>query len=175
MKRPGPVVIDSEDIHMKVSELGKCIANEYSGVTGRPLLVGVLRGAAYFTADLARSASGRFDLDWLWVSTYGSGTTRSEVSLVKETALSVEGRHVLLVDDIFDSGSTLQWLADYMLARRAASVRTCVLLRKVGASIVDLQPDFVGYAVDVDWVAGYGIDHSDNHRSWPDIHSIDIF
>lgn len=170
--RPGPILFDAGAVQRRVAELAEEIDEAFKN-RGPPLVVGVLKGAAFFTSDLTRRLPGA-DLDWVWLSTYGRSTERSEVRLVKDLDQEVRDRHVLLVDDIFDSGTTLGWLHAHVAGRSPLSIDICTLLCKSNATDGAPRPRFVGFTVDVDWVAGYGIDYAEQHRGWADIHAVDI-
>lgn len=162
------VLIPRQDIAAEVAALGKRISQDYVGE--ELLLVTVLRGAALFSADLCREITGNVVLDFIAVSSYGSSTSTSGVvRFLKDLDESVEGRHVLIVEDIVDTGLTLNYLLDNLRSRNPKSLRTCTLLDKPSRRRVDISPDYCGFTIDDLFVVGYGLDFEQRYRNLPDI------
>jgi hypoxanthine phosphoribosyltransferase len=160
------VLIGTGELYQRIEDLARVISDDYAG--GTPHLVGVLRGAYQFTRDLSARLGVRHTVDFISVASYGSGTLSSgQVSLRQELADPVEGKDVLLVDDIVDTGHTLQWLLAHLEARRPRSVRTCCLLDKPSRRQVDVRTDYVGFPIDDVFVIGYGLDYQEKYRELP--------
>lgn len=160
------ILLTEEQIQAKVRELGKELTKMYEGKF--PLVVGVLKGALHFMADLTRSMDIPLEIDFMDVSSYGKQTTTSgEVKIVKDLNTSVEGRHVLIVEDIIDSGLTLNYLVELFRYRKAASVKVVTLLDKPKRRKVDLVPDLTGFVIPDEFVVGYGLDYAEKYRNLP--------
>ena len=166
------VLISPEEIAVRVRELGKRISSDYDGKTVH--LVCVLKGAYTFLADLARSIETPVTIDFLAVSSYGKGTTTSgEVQLTKDLDLSLEGKDVVLVEDIADTGVTLNYLLTLLRSRRPASLKVAAFLSKPSRRQVAVEVDYVGFEVPDRFVVGYGLDHDQNYRQLPHIAAMD--
>lgn len=162
----GEVVVSSEQLQQRVAELGAEITKDYEGRA--PLLVGVLKGAIMFMADLAREIALPVEFDFMAVSSYGNATKSSGVvRIVKDLDLDLSGRHVLIVEDIIDSGLTLAYLRKNLLARHPASVEVCALLVREGLQKRDPDLRYVGFRIPPDFVVGYGLDVTDRYRNLP--------
>lgn len=162
----GPVVVAEADLQRRVAELGAQITEDYAGRA--PLLVGVLKGAFVFMADLARSIRLPIEFDFMAVSSYGSATkTSGVVRIVKDLDLDLSGRHVLVVEDIIDSGLTLSYLRRNLMARDPASLEVCALLVKEGLQRSDPDLKYVGFRIPPDFVIGYGLDVGETYRNLP--------
>jgi hypoxanthine phosphoribosyltransferase len=160
------VLFTKEQIREKVEELGKIISREYKGLN--PLCVCVLKGAVPFMADLIREIDIPIEMDFMDVSSYGNSTRSSGVvRIIKDLETSVEGRHVLIVEDIIDSGLTLSYLVEMLKARNAASVKIITMLDKPERRKVDLSPDYCGYTIPDAFVVGYGLDYAEKYRNLP--------
>jgi hypoxanthine phosphoribosyltransferase len=158
------VLISKEQIAEKIAELARRIEADY--VEQRPLLVGVLKGAVMVMADLARELRIHVDMDWMAVSSYGAGTKSSGVvRILKDLDTDLTGRHVLIVEDIIDSGLTLSWLLGNLESRGAASVRICTLLRKPDAAKVAVHVEYLGFDIPNEFVVGYGLDFAERYRN----------
>jgi tRNA(Ile)-lysidine synthase len=165
----GPVVVAAEAIAQKVAILGAQITEDYAA--NPPLLVGVLKGAMMFMSDLCRAIALPLEVDFMAVASYGSSThTSGVVRIVKDLDADLEGRHVLVVEDIIDSGLTLNYLRRYLQARRPASVEICALLVKEGEQRVDLSLRYVGFTIPSEFVVGYGLDIAERFRNLPSVH-----
>lgn len=168
----GRVLISREEIAARVADLGLAIGRHYAGRT--PLLVGVLKGAVIFTADLLRAIPLPATMDFMAVSSYGSGTHSSGVvRLAADLSVSIEGRDVIIVEDIIDSGRTISYLRRNLATRHPRSLALCVLLDKVPRREVDVEVDYVGFAIPDEFVVGYGLDHDGLHRNRADIAVLD--
>ena len=159
--RIGRTVIDADTLARRVEEIGARITVDYAG--RRPLLVGVLKGAFVFMSDLARAIDLPVELDFMAVSSYGSGTTSSGVvRIVKDLETDIEGRDVILVEDIVDSGLTLAYLRSVLGDRNPASLEICALLVREGAD--DSAAKYSGFPIPPDFVVGYGLDVAEHYR-----------
>ena len=157
-------LIDEEGINAKVRELAALIDADYAGKD--LLLVGVLKGAVMLMADLSRALSSPIEMDWMAVSSYGSGTKSSGVvRIMKDLDRDITGRHVLVVEDILDSGLTLSWLLRNLRSRGPASVEVLTMLRKPDAVKVDVDVKYVGYDIPNEFVVGYGLDYAEKYRN----------
>jgi len=164
----GEVVVAEDALQKRVEELGEELTADYAGRP--PLLVGVLKGAFVFMSDLARAIRLPVEVDVMAVSSYGSATTSSGVvRIVKDLDSDLTGRHVLVVEDIVDSGLTLSYLRRSLLARQPASLEVCTLLLKEGRLRAKLDLRYVGFNIPARFVVGYGLDVAERYRNLPDI------
>ena len=161
-----PVLIPEAAIAARVAELAREISRDYAGVE-ELILVGVLSGAFIFLADLSRRLSVPCRVDFIALSRYESGATPGAVRLVKDLRTNVAGKHVLVVEDIVDSGDTLAYLLALLRARAPASLKACALTRKRRASQAAVTLDYVGFDIPDRWVVGYGLDYNDRYRTLP--------
>jgi hypoxanthine phosphoribosyltransferase len=153
-----------EQIHDRIAELAARIDADYEGE--KLLLVGVLKGAVMVMADLARALTLPVEMDWMAVSSYGSGTRSSGVvRILKDLDTDLTGRRVLIVEDIIDSGLTLSWLQANLRSRGAASVEICALLRKPDAARVQVDVRYAGFDIANEFVIGYGLDYAEKYRN----------
>jgi hypoxanthine phosphoribosyltransferase len=160
------VLISSDEIQEKISHLAKQITEDYRGRD--LLLVGVLKGAFVFMSDLAREIHLPIDFDFMAVSSYGSSTKSSGVvRILKDLDYEITGRHVLLVEDIIDSGLTISYLLRYLEARRPASLEICSLFWKKGEQAVELDVKYPGFEIPPVFVVGYGLDFGEKYRNLP--------
>ncbi len=165
----GPVLVAEERLAARVAELGAQITADYAGEP--PLLVAVLKGAMLFMSDLCRAIALPVKVDFMAVSSYGSATkTSGVVRIVKDLDSELEGRHVLVVEDIIDSGLTLNYLRRYLQARQPKSVEVCALLVKEGEQRVDLDLRYVGFTIPPEFVVGYGLDVGERYRNLRGVH-----
>ena len=165
----GPVLVDRARLAARVAELGQQITADYAD--DPPLLVAVLKGAMLFMSDLCRAIALPVELDFMAVSSYGSATrTSGVVRIVKDLDAELEGRHVLVVEDIIDSGLTLNYLRHYLTARAPKSVEVCALLVKDGEQRVELDLRYVGFHIPASFVVGYGLDVAERYRNLPGVH-----
>lgn len=170
--RPGRVLISRGEISDRVRELGRAIGREHSGQN--PLLVGVLKGALIFMADLIRAITVPVGIDFMGVSSYSTGTRSSGVvRLTADLSVSIEGRDVIIVEDIVDSGRTLDYLHRNLATRHPKSLSVCVLLDKMERREVGIDLDYVGFVIPDHYVIGYGFDLGGEYRWLPDIHVLE--
>jgi hypoxanthine phosphoribosyltransferase len=168
MKLGADVLIPASDIQEKVREIGARINEDYRGK--KPLLVGILRGAVVVLADLMRNVDLACEIDFMEVGSYGMGSTSSGVvRILKDLEEDITGRHVLIVEDIIDTGLTMSYLHDLLLTRKPASLESFVLLSKPSRRQVDIDVKYVGFEVPDVFVVGYGIDYAGAYRNLPDI------
>ena len=161
-------LIGKEDLQLKCKELGAKISRDYQNK--RPLFIGILKGCVMFYSDLIRNVSIDCEMDFMVVSSYGAGKTSSgEVKIIKDTSASVEGRHVIFVEDIVDSGVTLNYLINLFKARNAASVEICTLLDKPERRQRDVHPKYTGFVIPNEFVVGYGLDCDEKYRNIPEV------
>jgi hypoxanthine phosphoribosyltransferase len=162
------VLFTEAQIQERVGELAERIAADYEGED--LLLVGVLRGAVMVMADLARALPRHVEMDWMAISSYGSGTKSSGVvRILKDLDTDISQRHVLIVDEIIDTGLTLSWLVNSLGTRGAASVEIATLLRKPEALTMPVEPRYVGWDIPNEFVVGYGLDYQERYRNLRDI------
>ena len=158
------VLFTKEQIHDKVRELAQQIDRDYE--SRDVLLVGVLKGAVMVMADLMRELEGQYPMDWMAVSSYGSGTKSSGVvRILKDLDTDLHGKDVLIVEDVIDSGLTLSWLRANLESRGPASVEICTLLRKPDAAKTDIDVRYVGWDIPNEFVVGYGLDFAEHYRN----------
>ena len=168
MDEMGPVLVPSGDIQAKVREMGETITQDYRGE--RLLLVGILRGAVVFLSDLMRHLQLPCEIDFMDISSYGTGTQSSGVvRILKDLEEDITGRHVLIVEDIVDTGLTLAYLRRTLLQRKPASLEICALLTKPSRRQVELGVKYLGFEVPDEFVVGYGLDIAGAYRNLPDI------
>lgn len=162
-----PVLISEDQIEARVSELAEQISADY-GDKGDIVLVGVLKGAFIFLADLARRMTIPRTIEFIAVSSYATGSVASgAVRLVMDVRGNIENRHVLIVEDIVDTGHTMKYLIGILESHRPASIKTCALLHKPARSEVDVPLDYVGFGIGDEWVVGYGLDYAEHDRTLP--------
>lgn len=160
------ILITEEQIQEKVKELGKLLTEEYKGRF--PLAVGVLKGAMPFMADLLKHIDTYLEMDFMDVSSYGNATVSSgEVKILKDLNTSVEGRDILIIEDIIDSGLTLSYLVDLFRYRKANSIKIVTLLDKPSGRKANIQADYAGFIVPDEFVVGYGLDYCEKYRNLP--------
>jgi hypoxanthine phosphoribosyltransferase len=160
------VLLTEAQLHERIAEIAAQIDREYEGRD--LLLVGVLNGAVMVMADLARALTVHANMDWMAVSSYGSGVTSSGVvRILKDLDADIEGRDVLIVEDILDSGLTLSWLMKNLRSRKPASLEIFTLLRKPDALKVKVEPKYVGFDIPNEFVVGYGLDYKGKYRNLP--------
>ncbi len=160
------ILISETDIRDKIAVLAKEIDADYAG--REPVLVGILKGAAMFMSDLARALERPSTMEFMAVSSYGSGTQSSGVvRILKDLDRDISGQHVLIVEDIIDSGLTLSWLLKNLSSRSPASMSIVTLLRKPEAVKVDIAVNYVGFDIANEFVVGYGLDYAERYRDLP--------
>lgn len=162
----GEVLFSAEQVAARVAELGERIADDFAG--SNPLVVGVLKGSAIFVADLVRAIEAPVELDFLAVSSYGQATRSSGVvKILKDLDSDIEGRSVILVEDIIDSGLTMRFLVEHLETRRPAQLRTCSLLAREAVLAEGFHLDYVGFRIPPAFVIGYGLDVGQRYRNLP--------
>lgn len=162
------LLLSHEMIQKRVRELGQQITADYQGRT--PHLIAILKGACIFLSDLVRNIPLPLSLDFIAVSSYGASTKSSGVvRITKDLDSSIEGRDVILVEDILDTGLTLSYLQDYLVNRRPASLKSCALLNKPARRIKEVHADYIGFDIPDKFVVGYGLDVGQKYRNLPDI------
>ncbi len=160
------VLISQEELQRRVAELGAQISADYAG--REPVLISVLRGSYIFMADLTRSLECFCRVDFMAVSSYGSGTKSSgQVKILKDLSESVEGKDLIVVEDILDSGNTLHYLFQLLQARHPASIRLATLLDKPSRRTKPVHADYIGFEVPDEFVVGYGLDYDERYRNLP--------
>ncbi|MDR1119249.1 MAG: hypoxanthine phosphoribosyltransferase [Bifidobacteriaceae bacterium] len=160
------VLIPAEDLDRRLEEMARQIDQDYLGRD--LLLVGVLKGAVMVMGDLSRKLHSKVTMDWMAVSSYGSGTKSSGVvRILKDLDTDIHGRDVLIVEDVVDSGLTLSWLLANLRSRGAASVEVAAMLRKPAASKVEVDVRYVGFDIGDEFVVGYGLDFAEHYRNLP--------
>lgn len=160
------ILFTEDEIHARLAQMGEQIDRDYAGK--EILLVGVLRGAIMVMADLSRRITTPLEMDWMAVSSYGSGTKSSGVvRILKDLDSDLTGKHVLIVEDIIDSGLTLSWLRSNLSSRGPASVEIATLLRKPEAAKVEVDVKYVGFDIPNEFVVGYGLDYAEKYRNLP--------
>ncbi len=162
------VLVTEEQLIERLGELARDVERDYAGTD--LLLVGVLKGAVMVMSDLARALTRPVTMDWMAVSSYGHGTTSSGVvRILKDLDTDITGKHVLIVEDIIDTGLTLAWLRDNLLSRGANSVKILAALRKPDAVKSDVTADYLGFDIPNKFVVGYGLDYAENFRHLRDV------
>jgi hypoxanthine phosphoribosyltransferase len=165
------VLITEDAVREKIAELAEQVGKDYADVCAPPddlLLVGVLKGAVMFMTDIARALPLPVQLEFMAVSSYGSATSSSGVvRILKDLDRDIAGRHVLIIEDIIDSGLTLSWLLKNLESRQPASMEVCTLLRKPDAITVDVPVRYVGFDIPNEFVVGYGLDYAERYRDLP--------
>jgi hypoxanthine phosphoribosyltransferase len=162
----GEILVQPDQLQRRVRELGQQISTDYD--ERNPLLIGVLKGAVFFLADLMREITVPCEVDFMAISSYGSATQSSGVvRILKDLDRAIEGRHVLIVEDIVDSGLTLQYLMRNLGARKPASLEVCALLTKPDRRKVDLPTRYLGFEIPDKFAIGYGLDFAEHYRNLP--------
>lgn len=158
------IYFSKEEIQKRVQELGAEISRDYADKD--PILVGVLKGCFVFMADLTRCIDAYAEIDFMAVSTYGNGTTTTgAVNIRKDLSYDIENRHVIIIEDILDSGVTLSYLRNYLMNRKPASIKICTLLDKPARRRADISADYVGFECPNEFIVGYGLDYAEKYRN----------
>ncbi len=161
------VIVSEEAIQTRVGELAAQLSHDYAG-DDQLVIIGILKGAFVFLADLTRCLTVPHRVDFMALSSYNqTATTTGVVRIVMDLRVNIEGRHVLVVEDIIDSGYTLHYLLNVLHARQPASLKTCVLLSKPERRKIEVAVDYLGFEIPDVWVVGYGLDYADTHRTLP--------
>ena len=161
------VLVTEEQIKARVKELGKILTEEYAGKD--PIVVGVLKGVVVFYADMIREIKVPCQMDFLWISSYAGTSSTGVMKVKQELANNIEGRHVLILEDIFDTGNSLDYTYKYLQSKNPASIKICTLLDKPEGRnpAVTLVPDYVGFTIPNAFVVGYGLDYNEHYRNLP--------
>jgi hypoxanthine phosphoribosyltransferase len=160
------VLVSADALRKRIAELGAAISRDYVGRD--PLMVGVLKGAVMFMVDLARQIDLPLEVDFMAVSSYGTSTqSTGVVRILKDLDQAIDGRHVIVVEDIVDTGLTLRYIVENLRDRSPASVRICALLRKQKAREIGPEIDYVGFEIPDEFVVGYGLDYAEQYRNLP--------
>lgn len=166
-----PELISETAIRKRVDELAAQISSDYSD-KGELVLIGVLKGAFIFLADLSRRLTIPRAVEFIAVSSYGSGSRSGAVRLLMDVRGNIEGKHVLVIEDIVDTGNTLSYLIGILESHKPASIGTCTLLHKAAMSEVEVRLDYVGFEMGDEWVVGYGLDYAEQNRTLPYIGNV---
>ena len=161
------VLVSEEQIQAKVAEFAAILSKEYEGKN--PLFVGVLKGVVMFFADVVRNITIPCEMDFMCLSSYGGTTTTGNVAVKKDLSVDIKGRHVVILEDIYDTGNSLAFLHNYLMSKEPASLKICTLLdkperRKPGITLV---PDYTGFVIPNEFVVGYGLDFNEHYRNLP--------
>ena len=161
------ILLTGEQIQDKVKELSAQLKEEYAGKD--PIFVGVLKGVFMFFADMVREADYPCEVDFMCISSYGSGTTSGKMNVKMDLSADIKGRHVVILEDIFDTGNSLDFTYKHLLAKEPASLKICTLLDKPERRnpAVTLKPDYVGFTIPNAFVVGYGLDYDEHYRNLP--------
>lgn len=160
------ILISAEEIKNKVQELGRMVAADYQGKD--LLVVGILKGAFMFMADLIREIDTPLEIDFMAVSSYGASTISSgEVRIIKDLDYSIKDRNILIVEDIIDTGLTVKYITSILHKREPASIKICCMLDKPHRRKTDIRPDYCGFTVDDRFIVGYGLDYAEKYREYP--------
>ncbi len=168
MREKVDILLSSEQLMTKVSEIAEAITKDYAGKS--PLVVSVLKGAFMFTADLVREIDLPLDMTFITASSYGNkAITSGKVTIVQDCDVPVEGRDVIIVEDILDTGLTLSHVRQHFLNKGATSVSICTMINKPSRRIADIKPDYCGFDVEDMFIVGYGLDYANRYRNLKDI------
>lgn len=160
------VFIDEQRLQQRICEISEEIKQDYAGKV--PVVIGILKGGFLFLSDLVRAIALPLEIDFMAISSYGTGTTSSGiVNIRKDIDVDITDRDVIIVEDIVDSGLSMQYIKDYIWGHKPASVRTCVLLDKPEAHKIDIELDYVGFEISNEFVVGYGLDYAELYRNLP--------
>jgi hypoxanthine phosphoribosyltransferase len=171
MERNLDILITEKDIKKRVGELGRTISADYAG--REILAIGILKGAWVFTADLVREIDVPVACDFIGVSSYGDSAASSErVKLVSDIRIPINGKDVLLIDDIIDTGFSIKFVKEYIESKNPSSIKLCVLLDKPERRKTDIHPDYTGFTIPDRFVVGYGLDYAEKYRNLPYIAAI---
>lgn len=162
------VLLSAEQIAHKVKELGATITEHYKNSDDALVLIGVLKGSVIFLADLCRAIDVPLEIEMMGVSSYGEATQSSGVvRITQDLVRPIDGKHVIIVEDIYDTGLTLKYLVDNLQAREPRSIKVCSLLKKIGTAKVEMDIDYVGFSIPDEFVVGYGLDVAERYRNLP--------
>ena len=161
------ILLTEEELAARVAQLGEELSRDYAGKV--PVFVGVLKGVVVFFADLIRKVNTPCNIDFMWISSYAGTNSTGELIVKKDISSDIRGRHVVIVEDIFDTGTSLQFTYEHLLKKEPASLKVCTLLdkperRKAG---ITLKPDYTGFVIPNEFVVGYGLDFNEKYRNLP--------
>ena len=160
------ILVTEEELKVRIKELGEAITNQYKGK--ELLVVGILKGSSVFMSDLIRQIQMPLNIDFMIVSSYGNATeSTGVVKIIKDIEQSISDKHVLIVEDIIDSGLTLKYLTEMLQTRKPASIKLCTLLDKPAGRKVEVDVDYVGFEMPDEFIVGYGIDYAEGYRNLP--------
>ncbi|MBQ7015309.1 MAG: hypoxanthine phosphoribosyltransferase [Clostridia bacterium] len=168
MKEKISVYISEEDTRKKIKELGKKITEDYKNVEGKLLLVSILKGAVVFMTDLMREIDLPLSIDFMIVSSYGSGTvSRGNVKIIKDLDINISDYNILIVEDILDSGYTLSKIIEMLKTRNPKSLKLCSFLNKPDRRVANVELDYCGFVIPDEFIVGYGLDYDEKYRNLP--------
>ena len=161
------ILVSEEQIQSRVKELAAELSVEYAGKD--PIFVGVLKGVVMFYADFLKNFTEPCQMDFMWISSYSGTNSTGKMNVQQDLSQNIKGRHVVILEDIFDTGSSLQYTYDYLLTKEPASLKICTLLDKPGRrrAGVTVVPDYVGFQIPNEFVVGYGLDFNEHYRNLP--------
>ncbi|MBO5714758.1 MAG: hypoxanthine phosphoribosyltransferase [Clostridia bacterium] len=159
------IILSKRTIQKRVKQLAKQISSDYAGTT--PVIICMLKGAIYFFTDLVKNISIPVTIEFARLSSYKNGTTGGDMELVADIKEKIEGKHVILVEDIVDSGKTLAYFIDMLNKKNPASVKICTFLDKLTRREVDVKSEYIGFDIDCGFVIGYGLDYAEKYRELP--------
>ena len=161
------VLITQEQIQNRIKELGKILSEEYADKD--PIVVGVLKGVVVFYADMIRQLAVPCQMDFMWISSYSGTTTTNTMQVKRDVSADIKGRHVLILEDIFDTGNSLDFTYKHLMEKEPASLKICTLLDKPSRRnpAITLKADYVGFEVPNEFVVGYGLDYNEHYRNLP--------
>jgi hypoxanthine phosphoribosyltransferase len=160
------ILISEQKLAAKVKEMGARISRDYDGMN--PILISILKGSIVFMSDLMRAVTIPCEIDFMAVSSYNKGTKNSGVvRILKDLERDIAGRHILIVEDILDSGLTLSYLLEMLNSRDAASIKICTLLDKPARHRIEIRPEYLGFTIPDEFVVGYGLDYAEKYRNLP--------
>lgn len=161
------VLLSEQQIQDKIDELGKLISEEYAGKN--PVIVGVLKGVVVFYADMLRKITVPCQTDFMWISSYSGTTSTGTMQVRRDISTDIKGRHVLILEDIYDTGNSLDFTYNHLLSKEPASLKVCTLLDKPERrrSGITLKPDYIGFTIPNEFVVGYGLDFDEYYRNLP--------
>ena len=161
------ILLTEAQIQAKVQELGKILTEEYKDKN--PVIIGVLKGVVLFYADMIRQISTHCQLDFMWISSYQGTNSSGQMQVKRDVSLDLKGRHVVILEDIFDTGNSLSFVYNHLLSKEPASLKICTLLDKPERRNpnVTLQADYIGFTIPNEFVVGYGLDYDEHYRNLP--------
>lgn len=161
------ILIEKEEITEKVKELAKRISEDYKNAENTPVLIGLLKGSFIFIADLSRYIDIPIEIDFMIVSSYGNNKIGSEIKILKDIDIQLSGRDIIIVEDIIDTGYTLEKICEVLMTRNISSLKICALLNKPSRRKVNINIDYNGFDIEDEFVVGYGIDYAQKYRNIP--------